>query len=63
MRWKFVLWIKNDYLDLWKNLRKIECEKVIEIGNVLLKDGYLESCVILIVILKVEEWYKNYKEL
>ncbi|HHR2599565.1 TPA: hypothetical protein ACSY4S_02360 [Listeria monocytogenes] len=36
-------WTKNDYPDSWKNLRKTEREKAIEIGNALLKDGYSES--------------------
>lgn len=53
---------KNDYPDSWKNLRKTEREKAIEIGNALLKDGYSESRAIPIATSKAEEWYKNHKE-
>ncbi|MBC2038455.1 DUF2188 domain-containing protein [Listeria marthii] len=55
-------WTKNNYPDSWKNLRKLEREKAIEIGNALLKDGYSESRAILIATSKAEEWYKNHKE-
>lgn len=53
---------KNDYPDSWKNLKKTEREKAIEIGNALLKDGYSESRAIPIATSKAEEWYKNHKE-
>ncbi|MBC1550213.1 hypothetical protein LAX75_04850 [Listeria cossartiae] len=55
-------WTKNNYPDSWKNLRKTEREKAIEIGNALLKDGYSESRAIPIATSKAEEWYKNHKE-
>ncbi|MBC2121481.1 hypothetical protein [Listeria marthii] len=55
-------WTKNNYPDSWENLRKLEREKAIEIGNALLKDGYSENRAIPIETSKAEEWYKNHKE-
>ncbi|MBF2481003.1 hypothetical protein IA817_06740 [Listeria seeligeri] len=53
-------WTKNDYPDSWKNLKKTEQEKAIEIGNALLKEGYPEDRVIPIATSKAEKWYKNH---
>lgn len=55
-------WTKNNYPDSWRNLRKLEREKAIEISNALLKEGYSESHAIPIATSKAEEWYKNHKE-
>ncbi|EAG9218095.1 hypothetical protein CW834_03150 [Listeria monocytogenes] len=55
-------WNEKDYPDSWKNLRKTERKKAIEIGNALLKEGYSESRAIPIATSKAEEWYKNHKD-
>ncbi|AHI54991.1 hypothetical protein ACP0AK_06580 [Listeria ivanovii] len=55
-------WTNDNYPDSWKNLKKAEREKAIEIGNALLKDGYPESRAIPIATSKAEEWYKNHQK-
>ncbi|WP_271001059.1 hypothetical protein [Listeria seeligeri] len=55
-------WTQNDYPDSWKNLKKTEREKAIEIGNALLKEGYPEERAIPIATSKAEEWYKNHQK-
>ncbi|PZF87573.1 hypothetical protein C1903_12150 [Listeria ivanovii] len=55
-------WTNDNYPDSWKNLKKAERDKAIEIGNTLLKDGYPESRAIPIATSKAEEWYKNHQK-